>query len=232
MNPSIFDFFGGSEEGRNSAPRLRGAIFDLDGTLVDSMGVWHRIDDEFLGRRGFPADETYKQAVKTMKYETAAHYTIERYHLSESPEEVMAEWDSMALHEYRYNIKCKPGVAEFLRCLKSQGIKIALATVSHRALLEAVLKGNDIFDLFDVLTDVSQVSRGKEEPDLYLLAAMQMGLKPQECMVFEDVLLGINSAKRGGFYTCGVKDHSSEDEEMEIRKAADYFVESFDVSLY
>ena len=208
---------------------MKGLIFDLDGTLVDSMGVWHRIDDEFLGRRGFPADETYKQAVKTMKYETAAHYTIERYHLSESPEEVMAEWDAMALHEYRYHIKCKPGAAEFLQDLKAKGMKLALATVSHRGLLEAVLKGNEIYELFDVLTDVSQVSRGKEEPDLYLFAADQMGLKPEECMVFEDVLLGINSAKRGGFYTCGVKDHSSNTEEMEIRHVADCFVESFEV---
>ena len=223
MNPSIFKFFERTEGGAN----LRGAIFDLDGTLVDSMGVWHRIDDEFLGRRGFPADESYKQAVKTMKYETAAHYTIERYGLKESPEEVMAEWDSMALQEYRYHIKCKPGAAEFLRELKKQGIQIALATVSHRALLEAVLKGNEIFELFDVLTDVSQVSRGKEEPDLYWLAAEKMGLKPQECMVFEDVLLGIQSAKRGGFYTCGVKDHASDAEEAEIRRIADCFVQSW-----
>lgn len=221
MNPSIFEFM--DQKG------IKGAIFDLDGTLVDSMGVWHRIDDEFLGRRGFPADETYKQAVKTMKYETAAHYTIERYHLSESPEEVMAEWDAMALHEYRYHIKCKPGAAEFLQDLKAKGMKLALATVSHRGLLEAVLKGNEIYELFDVLTDVSQVSRGKEEPDLYLFAADQMGLEPEECMVFEDVLLGINSAKRGGFYTCGVKDHSSEAEEQEIRQIADCFVESFGV---
>lgn len=219
MSPSIFEFF----EQKN----IKGAIFDLDGTLVDSMGVWHRIDDEFLGRRGFPADESYKQAVKTMKYETAAHYTIERYGLSETPEEVMAEWDSMALHEYRYNIKCKPGAAEFLNELKKRGIKIALATVSHRALLEAVLKGNHIFGLFDVLTDVSQVSRGKEEPDLYWFAAKQMELEPEECIVFEDVLLGIDSAKRGGFYTCGVKDHSSYAEELEIRRLADCFVENF-----
>ncbi len=219
MSPSIFEFF----EQKN----IKGAIFDLDGTLVDSMGVWHRIDDEFLGRRGFPADESYKQAVKTMKYETAAHYTIERYGLSETPEEVMAEWDSMALHEYRYNIKCKPGAAEFLNELKKRGIKIALATVSHRALLEAVLKGNHIFELFDVLTDVSQVSRGKEEPDLYWFAAKQMELEPEECIVFEDVLLGIDSAKRGGFYTCGVKDHSSYAEELEIRRLADCFVENF-----
>ncbi len=232
MSPSIFDYLKKAAGKNDDCWKLRGAIFDLDGTLVDSMGVWHRIDEEFLGRRGFPADESYKQAVKTMKYETAAHYTIERYGLAESPEEVMAEWDSMALHEYRYNIKCKPGVSEFLHFLKEKGVKIALATVSHRALLEAVLKGNDIFDLFDVITDVSQVSRGKEEPDLYLLAAEKMGLEPRECMVFEDVLLGINSAKRGGFYTCGVKDHSSKEEEMEIRRAADYFVESFDVSLY
>lgn len=219
MNPSIFEFM--DQKG------IKGAIFDLDGTLVDSMGVWHRIDDEFLGRRGFPADETYKQAVKTMKYETAAHYTIERYHLSESPEEVMAEWDAMALHEYRYHIKCKPGAAEFLWDLKAKGMKLALATVSHRGLLEAVLKGNEIYELFDVLTDVSQVTRGKEEPDLYWLAAEHMGLVPQECMVFEDVLLGISSAKRGGFYTCGVKDHSSEKEETEIRTEADCFIEKF-----
>lgn len=205
----------------------QGAIFDLDGTLVDSMGVWHRIDEEFLGRRGILVDETYKQAVKSMKYETAAIYTIERYGLSETVEAVMAEWDSMALEEYRSKIRCKPGAADFLRYLKARGIRLALATVSHRALLEAVLRSNGIYELFDVLADVSQVERGKEEPDLYNLAAERLGLRPEKCMVFEDVLLGISSAKRGGFLACGVRDHASLAEEREIRRLADCFVESF-----
>ena len=206
---------------------FQGAIFDLDGTLVDSMGVWHWIDREFLGRRGIEMDDTYTHAVKTMKYETAAVYTIQRYGLQESVQQVMAEWDSMALEAYRNHIRCKPGAAEYLRQLKDKGVKLALATVSHRALSEAVLRSNGIYELFDVLTDVSQVTRGKEEPDLYLFAADKLGLKPEQCIVFEDVLVGIRSAKRAGFLTCGVKDHSSKEEEVLIQETADCFIEDF-----
>ena len=206
---------------------FEGAIFDLDGTLVDSMGVWHRIDEEFLNRRGIRMDDTYTRAVKTMQYKDAAAYTIRRYGLQESEEAIMREWDDMALEEYRYHIRCKPGAAEYLRFLKHRGIRIALATVSHRGLSEAVLKGNGIYEYFDALTDVSQVARGKEEPDLYLYAARQIQVRPQQCVVFEDVLTGIRSAARAGFLTCGVKDHSSREEESEIRRLANCFIEDF-----
>ena len=169
MSPSIFEFF----EQKN----IKGAIFDLDGTLVDSMGVWHRIDDEFLGRRGFPADESYKQAVKTMKYETAAHYTIERYGLSETPEEVMAEWDSMALHEYRYNIKCKPGAAEFLSELRKS---------LHRAISHCVTQNVD--DFMDYVDRASALYKHTNFVLAYGNKAIKIPYSEELCMEIFDFL--------------------------------------------
>lgn len=215
MNRSVFE------------ASFRGAIFDQDGTLVDSMGVWPEIDREFLARRGIVLDESYTRAVKTLPYAEAARYTIERYGLEETAEAIMKEWDDMALMMYRCHIPCKRGAAAYLRRLKAQGVKIALATLSPWRLTEAVLKANGIYEFFDVFTDVSQVSRNKEEPDLYLLAAERLGLAPSECVVFEDVLPGIRAAKRAGFLVCGVRDHSSREEECQIRQTADWLIEDF-----
>lgn len=207
---------------------FKGAIFDQDGTLVDSMGIWRRIDEIFLARRGIVMDEAYHQAVKMVPYEVAAQYTIERYQLKETPQAIMQEWDEMALDEYQNRVPCKKGAAAYLKHLKEKGIQIALATVSHRILSDAVLKANGIYGYFDVFTDISQVNRGKEEPDIYLLAAKRLGLEPAECVVFEDVLPGIRSAKKAGFRVCGVKDHSSLEEEKLIRQTADWYIEDYE----
>ncbi|MCI8633757.1 MAG: HAD family phosphatase [Lachnospiraceae bacterium] len=208
---------------------FQGAIFDQDGTLVDSMGVWRRIDEIFLKRRGIIMDEIYHQTVKTAPYAVAAQYTLERYGLTETAEEIMREWDAMALEEYQKRVPCKKGAAAYLKKLKEQGVKIALATLSPWLLSEAVLRANGIYEYFDVFTDVSQVSRSKEEPDLYLLAAEKLRLAPGECVVFEDVLPGILSAKRAGFRVCAVRDHTSREEEVRIRQAADWYIEDFQI---
>ena len=99
--------------------------------------------------------------------------------------------------------------------------------MSHAGLSQAVLKAHGLDTVFDVCTDVSQVSRGKEEPDLYLLAAERMALQPEQCVVFEDILMGIQAAKRAGFVTCGIQDASSAAEKAAIQQTADFYLESF-----
>ena len=205
----------------------KGAIFDLDGTIIDSMGVWQQIDEAFLKRRHIMVDQDYIEAVKTLRYEDAAVYTIERYHLPETVQAVMEEWDEMALDAYQNQIPCKPGAKEYILYLKEKGVKLALATVSHAGLSQAVLKAHGLDTVFDVCTDVSQVSRGKEEPDLYLLAAERMALQPEQCVVFEDILMGIQAVKRTGFVTCGIQDASSAAEKAAIQQTADFYLESF-----
>lgn len=206
---------------------FKAAIFDLDGTLVDSMGVWEEVDRVFLERRGFTMDPSYSQALKTMRFEEAAYYTIERYALKESPEAIMAEWDEMARSAYETEVKCKSGVKRYLQQLKAKGIKLAVASVSALPTVMAALKGNGIEHLFEVVVDVAQVAHGKDEPDLYYLAAERLQLPPEECMVFEDALLGVQTAKKAGFKTCGVWDAASKADEVIMRDVADGYITDF-----
>lgn len=185
--------------------KIKGAIFDLDGTLFDSLWVWEEIDRRFLNKRGIEVPKDYSLAISAMSYENSAVYTIKRFGLSDTPDALMAEWMDMSREMYATEIKLKKGAKEFLLALKAKGIKLAVATSSTRELYEPALKNNGIYQLFDVIID-TKGKRGKEFPDVYIAAAEAMGLGPTECVVFEDLPIAILTAKNGGFKTVGIVD--------------------------
>ncbi|NLO61962.1 MAG: HAD family phosphatase [Clostridiaceae bacterium] len=202
----------------------KGSIFDLDGTILDSMGMWMDIDIRFLREHGIRATEDYSQAVKTMGYRGAAEYTVARYGLSLSPEEVIARWSEMADAAYASEIRLKSGAIDYLRCLREAGQKLAVATALGFSSVESALSNNRILDLFDVFTMVHEVKRGKTHPDIYLLAAERLGFPPRDCVVYEDILPGILAAKSAGFTVCGVYDFSSARDWDRITEAADHTI--------
>lgn len=207
--------------------KIKGAIFDLDGTLLDSMGIWAEIDKRFLSKRGIPLPEDYVERVTSMNYREAADYTIERFCLPESPQEVIADWMELSRQAYHHEIRLKPYAGEFLAKLKEGGVKLAVATAQNPELYEPALKGNGIYHCFDAFTHLGEVERGKGFPDIYLLAAEKLGLAPQACMVFEDISAGIHGAKAGGFHTCGVYDFYSEYEKETILQEAERYIHSY-----
>ncbi|XOQ47464.1 MAG: Beta-phosphoglucomutase [Eubacteriales bacterium] len=206
---------------------FKGAIFDLDGTLLDSMGIWAKIDERFLAKRGIALPEDYVEKVTPMSYGDAADYTISRFSLPETAEEVIAEWIALSKEAYRSEIRLKPYAETYLRQLKSKGVKLAVATAQAEELYRPALQNNGVLGLFDAFADLSEVARGKGFPDVYLLAAQRVGLKPGDCMVFEDISLGIRGAKAGGFHTCGVYDPYSEYEKETIQREADGYIRSY-----
>ncbi|MEG2002021.1 MAG: HAD family phosphatase [Clostridia bacterium] len=207
---------------------IKGAIFDLDGTLIDSLWVWGEINREFFKHRNIEVPDDYAKAISTFGFELSANYTIERFHLNEKPQELMDEWLELSQHYYKDVIKIKPYVKEFILKLKEYGVKISLATASEPALYQAVLKSNGIYDLFDVFTSVNEVSRGKGFPDVYDKAVEKLGgLKPCDCMVFEDLYLGVKGAKDGGYIACGVYDDDSKDDVDKIKGIADFYIVSY-----
>lgn len=203
------------------------AIFDLDGTLIDSTGVWNRVDMEFLERRGIPVTEEYMQEIKHHNFETGALYTIKCYGLKETKDEIIKEWYDMAVEEYANHIELKPFAKDLLQKLKQKGLKLALATSSDRALFELCLKRLGIYELFDVYLQTSEVGRGKEFPDIYEEAARRCDTDISRCVVFEDILVAVRSAKQGGFYTVGVADYASENNRAEIMSICDIFVDNY-----
>lgn len=206
---------------------FKAAIFDLDGTLVDSMYVWNKVDKLFLSQRGIEVTEEYTEAVKGMFFETAARYTIEKYNLKESVEQIVQTWLSMAKYEYEHNVKLKPFAYEYLSLLKTQGIKIGMATSSNPYLLEPVLKSNGVEDFFDTVCYTSQVGRNKSFPDIYLYTANQLKASPEECLVLEDITDGVSGAKKAGMYTVAVYDKASEKDKELLKKTADRYIYSF-----
>jgi HAD superfamily hydrolase (TIGR01509 family) len=199
----------------------KGYIFDLDGTLFDSTGVWMQIDIDFLKSRNLPADVDYARVVTTMTFTEAAQYTIDLYGLPDKPEDLYKQWFDAAMYAYGHTIGLKPYALEYLQVLKSRGAKIGIATSSVSLLYKKALEHLRITDLFDAITESDEVGHGKENPDVYLLAARKLGARPEDCVVFEDALQAIKSAKAGGMTVYGILDEMSKEDWCEIRATAD-----------
>lgn len=205
---------------------FKGHIFDLDGTLTRSNHVWSKIDEEFLGKRGIKVPEDYFKQVSAMNFEQAAVYTNDRFSLGENIQDIMNEWFDMAVYEYTNVIELCGNAGEYVRKLKEQGRKIALATASTEELYKPVLKRNGILECFDCFVSTEQVKRGKGFPDVYELAAEKLGLEAKACVVYEDIVEGIKGAKAGGFFAVAcLNDHYSHDWD-EMRESADDVVEN------
>ena len=206
---------------------FKGAIFDLDGTVLDSMDVWERIDITFLEKRGFTVPEDYIAKISSMSFAESAVYTAKLFELKEKPEDIIEEWNSMAIDEYSHRVKMKPHALEYLQKLKASGIKLGVATGLPKVLYEPVLKNNEIYDLFNSITSSDEVNRSKAFPDVFILAAKKLGLAPSECIVFEDIPEGVRSAKQAGMTVYGVYDKYSENFREDIEKIADGYILNF-----
>lgn len=212
--------------------KYKGAIFDLDGTLFESMGIWQDVDLAFFERRSIAMPDDYQECIKDMHFKPMAEYTKERFNLPDDINDIMDEWCELCFEEYEKRVPLKNGAKEYLEYLKNCGIKTAFATANTVELSEVCLKNNGIFDLFDAYAYLHETSKNKNEPDVFLLACERLGLKPQECIVFEDILPAILGAKKGGFDACGVYDKLSEKDTAEIKVNSDYYIKSFDELLY
>lgn len=206
---------------------IKGVIFDLDGTLLNSEWVWNRVDELFLGKRGIEVPKDYVETISPMGFNACAIYTIERFGLNETPEAIMKEWTDMAYMEYRNNVTIYPGVKDFLMELKKHSILMGIATANHEDLFVPCLKNNGIDSFFHSYTTIPEVGCGKESPDIYIHAAAKMGLSPDECAVFEDLPGGIKAAKLAGFSTVGIKGPLMEKNKKMMYKYADIIIDGF-----
>lgn len=202
------------------------AIFDLDGTLADSNPVWKKIDIAILQNRGIKCSDEFADRLAAMNCEDAAA-AMQELGVKSTAEELIKEYNELAVNEYRYNIFLKDYAAEYLTYLKGRGVKIALATASPKELYEPVLRHNHAYGYFDAFCTTREAGRSKDHPDIYLLAASKLGVSPNECVVFEDVLKGIVSAKNAGMTAVGVYDRYSAEDIVTIRNAADKFIMNF-----
>lgn len=208
---------------------IKAAIFDLDGTLINSMSLWDQIDIDYLTSKNIPVPSDLNDEISHLSFNQVAVYFKERFKLEDSLDDIKNTWNNMAYNHYSSDITLKDGVVEFLDFLKKSNIKIGLATSNSTELLEASLKFNKIYDYFDAITITDEVSIGKHEPDVYLLAAKKLNVKPEECIVFEDILPAIKGAKKAGMKVIAVEDECSVLDKDDIIKNSDEFINDFRV---
>ncbi|MCD8300500.1 MAG: HAD family phosphatase [Clostridiales bacterium] len=211
---------------------IEAVIFDLDGTLADSMWVWIDIDREFFATHNMDFPESLNREIEGLGFTETAEFFVEHFDLSETVDDLKNLWNDMAMEEYRTKVPLKPGAYGFLKYLKAHGIRTGMATSNSKELVETFLAAQGIEDMIDAITTVCEVSRGKPDPDVYLTTAARLGVAPDKCLVFEDIIMGIHAGHNAGMRVCAVDDEFAGKERDEKKQLAEYFITDFsDISI-
>lgn len=203
---------------------IKAAIFDLDGTLVDSMWVWEKIDIDYLSSKNLTVPSTLKDEISHLSFTDVALYFKTTFNLSDSLEDILTTWNKMAFNHYSNNVKLKPGVLEYLQFLKKNDIKIGLASSNNLTLIETVLKANKIYDYFDAITTTDEAQKNKSNPDIYLLTAKKLNIQPTDCVVFEDIVAAVKGAKLANMKVIAIYDDTSKDNKDLLSELADQYI--------
>ncbi len=207
---------------------VKAVLFDLDGTLVDSMWMWGTIDVEYLERHGFDLPENLQKTIEGMSFSETAAYFKERFGLKDSLEAIKAEWVEMAKDKYAREVFPKPGAIRFLEHLKKEGIRAGIATSNSRELLNAVMDSLKLWPYFGCCMTACEAGAGKPAPDIYRKVAKKLKVPFGECLVFEDTPMGIRAGKNAGMRVCAVEEPHCADQLELIGSLADYYINSFD----
>lgn len=202
-------------------------LFDMDGTLIDSNGIWKEVDRTFLARRGLPYTHAYYEGVAHTIFPLAAKFTKEFGNLPESCEEIMAEWMDLAQGLYRH-VSIKPGVRAYLKQCKAEGRQMAVVTSSVPEHCRTALKHLDLEKFFDHITFARELELEKKNPDVWLAAAAENRVRPEDCTVFDDSIAACKGARAARMRVVGVYDHYFATDEKEMRGFCDVYIRSFE----
>lgn len=205
---------------------IKGAIFDLDGTLLDSMFVWDTLPEEYLKSLGKEPKENLAEIFETFTLEQSAEYYRSHYKITLSVREIIKDINKMAAKFYRTRVTLKDGVKDFLKRLKNNGVKMCVATVTDKEVAEDVLKRLGVFEYFYGIYTCSEVGFGKETPEIYRYALKHLGTKKHETVVFEDVFYALKTAKCDGFKVAAVYDEH-EIRQAQMKETADFYIKDF-----
>lgn len=206
---------------------IKACLFDLDGTLVDSMWMWPDIDREYLARFGISYKADIDKDIAGMSLTDTAKYFKERFGIKDSIEKIKADWEEMSVYKYANEVEAKLGAIEFLKDLKEKNIKIGIGTSNGRAMVNAVMKSLELDKYIDVVVTSCEVKNSKPAPDVYIKLMDILKVKASNCLVFEDIPAGIKAGKSAGAITFAMKDEFSKKQDREKRELADYFIEDF-----
>ena len=206
--------------------RLDGAIFDLDGTLLDSMFIWDTIGEDYLRSLGLEPRDGLREAFKTMSLYQAACFYQREYQVPGTTEEIMAGVNGMIEHFYRDEVQVKPGVPHFLEALRCRDVRLCIATATDLHLVEAALKRTGIRPYFGAVFTCTSVGHGKDEPHIFHTALDILGTSQRYTLVLEDALYAIRTAKAAGYTVAGVFD-PSEPDQAAVKNCCDYYIDDY-----
>ena len=207
--------------------RITGAIFDLDGTLLDSMGMWDTIGITVLQDLGVEPDAELTKIIDPMPIEESAAYMVETYNLNITPEEVLKRMDELVLKTYTSTIEMKEGVPEFIKALHSKGVPMVVATVTEKEMAKAALANHDMLDYFVDVVTVGDVGKMKDQPDIYDLALEKLGTEKDTTYVFEDSNLAINTVANANYKVVAVRDDSYSDFWAQMEEQANHVIDDY-----
>ncbi len=202
-------------------------LFDLDGTVVDSMWIWRQIDIDYFRKCNLEMPDTYQKEIEGLSFYETAVYTKETYLPWMKVEDLMKEWNEMAFRHYSEIVKPKEYIGEFIDTLKERGKKCGIATSNSYILCSATLKSNGLIDSFDSILTGEDCGPGKPEPDVYLNSASALDVDPSRCLVFEDICNGLVAGKRAGMTVVAVYDDYSAYQWEEKCRIADHHIMSY-----
>jgi len=211
---------------------IKGVIFDLDGTLLDSMWIWGDVAENYLKSHGKIPRPGLREALRSLNTTEEAQYYIDEYGVDLPVEEVITGRDDMMLGLLLTEVKLKTGVLSVLETLKTRGIKMCLATATERRLVEPSLKRHGLNKYFPKLFICTEEKTSKKYPDIYIRASEYLGTDINETLVVEDALYAMETAKKAGFVVAGVYDKVSEDQQAEIKALCDHYWITIDEMFY
>lgn len=210
---------------------IKAIIFDMDGSLVDSMWIWKQIDIEYLSRYGYDSSDKviaeFQANIEGMSFRETAEYMHVHFDIPRSTEEMMDDWNRMAWEKYEKEVFLKKGAFEFLLECKKRGIQLGIASSNSRELVDNVMRARNLEGFFSVIITGSDGLPGKPAPDMYLEAAKKLSVEPIHCLVFEDIPKGIRAGKDAGMKVCAVEDLYSAHQREVKKRMSDYYIEDY-----
>jgi beta-phosphoglucomutase-like phosphatase (HAD superfamily) len=204
----------------------KSVIFDLDGTLIDSLWVWRQIDELYLEKKGIICEDNLQEALNGKSFTEAAKFFKETFSMDESIEEISNDWIEMCLDVYVDEVILKEGALRFVQKVHSMGKSLGVGTSNNKKIAQQYLQSKNMTRYFSTIRTSCEVGKGKPNPDVFLKVAEDLNVRPDECLVFEDTLEGVMAAKNAGMQVAAVYDSAHVKFEDDIKSLADYYFEN------
>lgn len=206
---------------------IEAILFDMDGSLVDSMWIWKSIDIAYLNKYGYECPKDLQKNIEGLSVIETAYYFKNNFNIPASIEEMINDWNDMAYDNYINKVFLKPGALKLLDYCKNNNIKLGICSSNTRHLIHSVLKERKVYDYFDVIISGEDVVCGKPNPETYLKGASSLNVSPKNCLVFEDIINGIQAGNAANMHTIAVEDEYSQYQKEEKISLAEYYIKDF-----